>query len=284
MSELGTAAAEAAAFTATGAAMAAADYGMTMMTAKATLYVRMVGMSLDTTGSKINEDVSGLRSLLKKRNKSSEKVAKRAGQSVNQASIAAEATMNKMSEVEMAAAMLAKGFIPTQVQYNPTSLMLRTVGGKIRQYQAMGNETMNAMISTDKKTSTYLSVQLVYEAIDNADAFGSSSLGMNVDDVVDATKSFLKNSFKGGYSVKKPVEGLLSLMMEKESRQVIFVWNNMFFHGELISANAQFTMFNKLGNPIKATVNLEIQQSNGNALFASDRQYWNDAFDKVYGL
>ena len=180
--------------------------------------------------------------------------------------------------------MLAKGFIPTQVQYNPTSLMLRTVGGKIRQYQAMGNETMNAMISTDKKTSTYLSVQLVYEAIDNADAFGSSSLGMNVDDVVDATKSFLKNSFKGGYSVKKPVEGLLSLMMEKESRQVIFVWNNMFFHGELISANAQFTMFNKLGNPIKATVNLEIQQSNGNALFASDRQYWNDAFDKVYGL
>ena len=296
MSELGTAAAEAAAFTATGAAMAAADYGMTMMTAKATLYVRMIGMTLDTTGSGINEDVSGLRSLLKKRNKSSEKIAKRAGQSVNQASIVAEATMNKMSEVEMAAAMLSKGFIPTQVQYNPATLMLRTVGGKIRQYQAMGNENMNAMVSTDKKTSTYLSVQLIYEAIDNADAFGSSGLGMNVNDVVDATKSMLKNIdigsqnstlnkfMGGGYSVKKPVEGLLSLMMEKESRQIIFVWNNMFFHGELISANANFTMFNKLGNPIKATVNLEIQQSNGNALFASDRQYWNDAFDKVYGL
>ena len=138
MNDVETAAVEAAAFTGTGAALAAADYGLSALTAKATLYVRMIGMSLDTTGSKINEDVSGLRSLLKKRNKTAEKIAKRAGQAVTQASIVADAATNKMSEVEMAAAMLSKGFLPVQVQYNPASLALRTVGGKVRQYQAMG--------------------------------------------------------------------------------------------------------------------------------------------------
>lgn len=283
MSDLGTAAGEAAAFTGAGAAMALADYGLSALTAKATLYVRMVGMSIDTTGSNINEDVSGLRSLLKKRNKSSSTVAGRAGQSVNQASIVAEATMNKMSEVEMAAAMLSKGFIPVHVQYNPSTITFRTSGGHIRQYQSMGNENMNSVTSTDKKTSTTLSVQLIYECVDVSDAFGSSSLGMNVEDVAGTVKSGVKTLFGGGNSVKKPVEGLISLMMEKESRQVIFVWNNMFFHGELGSVNANFTMFNKLGNPIKATVDIEIEQTNGNALYASDRKYWNDAFDAVYG-
>ncbi len=283
MSDLETNLAEAAAFTGTGAAMALADYGLSALTAKATLYVRMIGMSLDTTGSSINEDVSGLRSLLKKRNKSSEKVAARAGQSVNQAALVADATMNKMSEVEMAAAMLTKGFIPIQVQYNPASLTLRTSGGNLRQYQSMGNENMNSVTSTDKKTSTTLSVQFIYESIDNADAFGSSSLGMNVEDVADTIKSGVKKLKGAGNSVKKPVEGLVSLMMEKESRQVIFVWNNMFFHGELGSVSANFTMFNKQGNPIKATVDLEIEQTNGNALYASDRQYWDDAFNAVFG-
>ncbi len=283
MSDLGTNLEEAAAFTGTGAAMALADYGLSALTAKATLYVRMIGMSLDTTGSSINEDVSGLRSLLKKRNKSSEKVAARAGQSVNQAALVADATMNKMSEVEMAAAMLTKGFIPIQVQYNPASLTLRTSGGNLRQYQSMGNENMNSVTSTDKKTSTTLSVQFIYENIDNSDAFGSSSLGMNVEDVAGAVKSGVKKLAGAGNSVKKPVEGLVSLMMEKESRQVIFVWNNMFFHGELESVNANFTMFNKQGNPIKATVDLEIEQTNGNALYASDRQYWDDAFNAVFG-
>ena len=284
MSDIGDAALETGAYIAAGAEIEAAAYGITMMTAKATLYVRIMGMSLDMTGSQINEDVSGLRSLLKKKNKQSEKVAARAGQSTNQAAVAANAAMQKMSDLEMGAAMLTKGFIPVEVQYNPSSLQFNTVGGKIRNYTAMGNEQMNAMSSTDKQTSTYMTVQLVYENINVSDAFGSSSLGTSASDIIDTGASVLKNLFGDGYSVKKPVEGLLSLLITKETRQVIFVWNNMFFHGELVSAQANFTMFNKLGHPIRATVQLQIQQSNGNATFASDKQYWNDAFDLVYNV
>lgn len=284
MSDTGAAVGEAAAYVGAGAALAASSAAINLLTAKATLYVRMIGVSQDTTGSQINEDVSGLRSLLKARNKTSEKVAARAGQSVKSTSIMQEAASTKMTEVETAAALLSKGFLPVSVQYNPASIRMTSVGGGTKSFQAMGNENMNAMTVIDKKTATYLNAQLIYEDINNADAFGSSSFGLNTDDLIDAGKSAIVNIFGGGYSVKKPVEGLISLLMDKESRQVIFVWNNMFFHGELVSVDANFTMFNKLGNPIRATADIRILQSNGNATFASDKQYWQDAFDAVYGV
>ena len=267
-----------------GADIEAAAFGLEKIKARAILYVRILGWTIDTTGSQTNEDISGLRSLVKKRNKSSEKVAKRAGQTTDQATILAEAAKTKMSEAELAAAMLSKGFVPVRVQYNPSSVKMYSVGGKIKKFSAMGNETMNSMTSTDKKTSTYLSVTLIYEDINLADAFGTSGLGVNVSDAADAVKSTALNAIGIGYSVKKPVEGLISLLMTKETRQIIFVWNNMFFHGELISVNANFTMFNKLGNPIRATVDLQIQQTNGDETFASDKQYWDDAFDAAFGV
>ena len=284
MSDLGDAAIEAASFTAAGAAMEAAAYGLNKMTAKAMLYVRILGASLDTTGSRINEDVWGLRSVLKSKKKSSEKLAARAGQQVNMATVAANAAKLKMSEAQVLAAMMSKGFTPMEVQYNPSSLRFNTVGGTVVTYKAMGNEQMNSMTSTDKQTSTYLNVELIFEDIDLADAFGSSSLGANVSDIVGTAKSVIEKAVGKSHSVKVPVEGLVSLLMNKESRQVIFVWNDMFFHGELVSVNANFTMFNKQGYPIRATVNLEIQQSNGNATFASDKQYWSDAFDLGFGV
>ena len=74
----------------------------------------------------------------------------------------------------------------------------------------------------------------------------------------------------------------MSLLMLKPTRQIIFVWNNMFFHGELLSVDANFTMFNKLGHPIRAVVNIQIQQSNNNATFKSDLEYWDEVLDTVF--
>ena len=56
----------------------------------------------------------------------------------------------------------------------------------------------------------------------------------------------------------------------------------MFFHGELISVNANYTMFNKQGHPIRAVVEMQIQQNNNNATFKSDLAYWNDVFDEAF--
>ena len=58
----------------------------------------------------------------------------------------------------------------------------------------------------------------------------------------------------------------------------------MFFHGVMTSVSVNFTMFNKIGMPIKAKVSLQIQQSNTDESFASDRQYWDSAFDTAFGV
>ena len=249
--------------------------GIETLASKATLYVKMLGWEIDATGSKTNEDIEALRSLVKERDKSSSKLAARSGKVTKQMDIRADASKAKMTSAQINAAMLAKGFIPVQVQYNPSSITMNSVGGNIKNFETMGNEKLNSMTSTDKQTSTYLSV---------ADAFGSQSLDTKGPEWGDKKAFKEDDEFSDVYSVKKPVEGLLSLMMEKETRQVIFVWNNMFFHGVMTSVSVNFTMFNKIGMPIKAKVSLQIQQSNTDESFASDRQYWDSAFDTAFGV
>lgn len=258
--------------------------GIETLASKATLYVKMLGWEIDATGSKTNEDIEALRSLVKERDKSSSKLAARSGKVTKQMDVRADASKAKMTSAQINAAMLAKGFIPVQVQYNPSSITMNSVGGNIKNFETMGNEKLNSMTSTDKQTSTYLSVDLIYEDINVADAFGSQSLDTKGLEGGDKKAFKEDDEFSDVYSVKKPVEGLLSLMMEKETRQVIFVWNNMFFHGVMTSVSVNFTMFNKIGMPIKAKVSLQIQQSNTDESFASDRQYWDSAFDTAFGV
>ena len=56
----------------------------------------------------------------------------------------------------------------------------------------------------------------------------------------------------------------------------------MIFRGELKSVDANFTMFNKKGNPIRAVVNITIQQDFDSA---KDEKggYWDMAFTKAFG-
>ncbi|MCR5654158.1 MAG: hypothetical protein K6G07_00740 [Lachnospiraceae bacterium] len=266
------------------AAAGAAEMGahvLQQMTAKATLYVRLKGVDfVDTSGSSTNEDVMALRALVAKRNKSSEKLAGSAGSSVSSMTLAMNATMQSMTEAELSMAMLSKGFIPVEVQYNPSSLRFNTIAGKIRSYTALGPENMNRYSTTERKASTTLIVQLLFDSMNISDSFGATSMGTSVDTVTDLAKEAY--SLAGdGLSVKTPVEGLISLLMTKYTRQVIFCWNNLFFHGELNMVSANFTMFNKTGHPVRATVDLQIKQNDANATFVSDKQYWDDAFDRA---
>ncbi len=274
-------------YTAAAVAQAAAGKAINLMTAKAVLYVRLLGAgSIDTSGAAVSQDISALRSLRKTRKKMSTKIAERAGKMVTKDEIAKTAASVKMSEAEIAAKMMATGFLPMVVQYNPASLRMNTVGGKIEVYKTMGNDSMNSIQSTDKKTSTYLTVQLIFEDVNVSDAFGATTLsdqgGLNVSGGLDMAQSIAANTLGDGYSVKKQAEGIMSLLMMKATRQIIFVWNHLFFHGELISVDINYTMFNKLGHPIKATVDMQIQQTNGNAAFESDLAYWNEVFDQAF--
>ena len=269
------------------AAIALGAKGLEMAKAKATLYIRIVGGEYqDSSGANTSDDVAALKTLLKRRKKKGKEAAKRAGQSVDQATIVAEGVENKLAEAETTATMMSAGFLPMEVQYNPASLQMQTVGGALEKYTAMGNDTNNSLVATDKKTSTYLTVQLVFEDINVNDAFGAATQESGVvggaSNAADMVVSNVTTLTGDGYSVRRQVEGIISLLMLKRTRQMIFVWNNMFFHGELLSVDASYTMFNKQGHPIRALVNMQLQQTNANACFASDLEYWDEVLDTVF--
>ena len=282
----GSAAAQEAAVAGMAVGLEAGARALKNMTAKATLYVRVLGAEYnDTSGISTNEDVAALKGIAKMRKKESATLMGRAGQVVSRAVVLAGGAQRKVIEAETDFAMQASGFVPFHVQYNPSSLRMNSVGGKLRQYKSMGNDTMNSVQNTDKATSAYLTVQLVFEDINVNDAFGKTTFsdgGLSTSNALDMAASIKKNLQSNGYSVRKQVEGIIALLMIKRTRQVIFVWNNMFFHGELISVNANYTMFNKQGHPIRAVVEMQIQQNNNNATFKSDLAYWNDVFDEAF--
>ncbi len=256
---------------------------------KARLFIRKKAdqngkqLNLNSVGAGVGgSDVSALRSLLKTRKKSA---AKKMGNNATAASLGAATTQTKVNEKTLQAELSLKGFLSMDVQYNPNSIRMNTVAGAIETYEGIGDKGMNQITRANKNVSTYMTVTLIFEDIEVADAFGTQdNLGLNVEGIKSTVKSTVTNLVNSdGYTVRPQVEALISLLIYKRTRQVIFYWSEMFFHGELMEVNANYTMFNKKGHPIKAEVTLVIQQPDANDVFKSDVAYWDDAFDAVFG-
>ena len=170
------------------------------------------------------------------------------------------------------------GYKMIKVQFNPQELTFKS--------QPQTNGKKNGSLSDDKTyaVQTIMGVKLIYEDIKAEDAFiwekqntlmsGStkerlmaSSIGMAVSD----------------RSVKKQIDGLLSLLMTPAARNIAFCWENTIISGVLQSAEAQYTMFSTAGNPIMGYIDLKIAMHNGND-GSVDKKYWNKAFDNLFTL
>ena len=101
------------------------------------------------------------------------------------------------------------------------------------------------------------------------------SVGAAVSDVAGVVKNIKSDE---GYTVRPQIEALIGMLTQSETRQVIFYWSEMVFAGEVISIDARYTMFNPMGNPIRAVVRLTVCQGTKEAV---DNKYWNDAFDNL---
>ena len=254
-----------------------------------------------------NRDVQALRDLLKSRYKSSTmkglgvSKAMKAAQQVAPGELAGNEDLSKKLDVKKASyndIVKALGnlegnpYSVMQVQYNPSSIQYRSISGAIRSVSNAGDSGMTEAKIFDGTKQTTLSVQLVFQDLNVSDAFLYEGLSPSISGIYETATSILNNTMKdakwggmvgGGYSVQVPVEGLLSLLHFKRTKQVIFVWSDMFFHGELTTVSAQYRMFNKLGHPVLATVDMSIDEPDDTARYASDTQSWRKAFDTLFG-
>ena len=165
------------------------------------------------------------------------------------------------------------------VQYNPAKLRISTRAGSFQQPVVGSAITTYNQITIPAQT--VLDVELIVEDINNQDAFMFDKLtGQSPTALMDDAKMIYNAATGGECSVKKQVEGIIGLMMNGYTRQIVFCWSDMVFKGELTSVSANYTMFNPIGNPICAKLHLSIQQNNPTQEIV---KYWDNAFTSVFG-
>lgn len=166
------------------------------------------------------------------------------------------------------------GYHVLKVKYNPSKISINSRAGSFIQ-PGPGGESTNIISQVVVPAQTYMSFEIIFDEENHQDAFmfdkfTNLSAGAVVSDVAGA----VKNAKAGGYSVKEQVEAMIAMLTQSETRQVVFYWSQMVFAGEVVSLDAQYTMFNTLGNPIRAVVRLSLQESEEGS------SYWNNALDR----
>lgn len=171
-----------------------------------------------------------------------------------------------------------QAYLAMEVQYNPSSIHMQTTTGSQLDYSggSMGNMANNMIIQNIVPTSTTMNVQLIFDEVNMYDAF----MVNNVNSPVGAIAQAAKYAVEKEHSVQHQIEGILSLLTMDVTRQVVFYWSKMCFRGELTAVQANYTMFNKSGNPIRGVVNLSIRQGEQAELFESS--YWGKAYENLF--
>ncbi len=165
-------------------------------------------------------------------------------------------------------------YIPMEVQYNPSSIRLYSTGRGSGGYMIGSN---NVTQSAQLISQTNMDFELIFEDINNQDAFDMTSMGFNVETIYDMAK----NIYGGPFSVINQVQGLLGLIHNVALQDMIFLWGDMGFKGNLTDVNVEYTMFNKDGNPIYAKVRMSMQHIYDEN-DQDDKKYWDNVIKKVF--
>lgn len=201
--------------------------------------------------------------------------------------VAGTSSSNRGLSIDELANLMIGQYIPIQVQYNPSTLQYHSdLGGRrrINAIEGVGAGGDGMSIKSIPQ-NTELSCTLVFEKINVNDAFIQASEGWNASlGNVTSTIGSAVNKIKGGsseepYSVRKEVEGFLALLSTTYTRDVIFFYGKICFHGELTVASANYKMFNKRGDPILAEVSIRIRQNNENLY---DQKRWKNSFEALF--
>lgn len=144
-------------------------------------------------------------------------------------------------------------FYQMKVQYNPSSIS----------FSAGADDTSEGEENYRQRVS--MQTELIFDDTAGTDAFAS------------------QQEAKREGSVQAQVEALISLGFQTPAPLVSFIWGSTSFAGELESVSAEYQMFNRKGNPIRAKVSVSIRQAlagRNKALNKEIEHYWNDAWER----
>ncbi|MCR5503803.1 MAG: hypothetical protein K6F53_12430 [Lachnospiraceae bacterium] len=177
---------------------------------------------------------------------------------------------------------MASGFTALRVQYNPSTIYMDTSAGLREVDESSISNIMNNQIKQFKSDAiTTLGMQLIFDDMDLMDAFMLDTATLNTGNALSAAGK-VTGIKRTKFSVRTEVEGLIACLFSPITRLVVFCWSDMVFRGELFQVNANYTMFNKYGDPIRALVEITIQQDH--LMETAERGgYWDTAFTAAFG-
>lgn len=166
-----------------------------------------------------------------------------------------------------------------KVKYNPAKIQMESRAGSFLQ-PGPGGPGTNTLSQVIMPAQTFMNFEIILDEENHQDAFmfdkiNNLSTGAVVSDVAGIVKNIKSDE---GYTVRPLVEALMGILTQSETRQVVFFWSEMAFAGEVVSIDAKYTMFNPIGNPVRAVVRFTVRQG---AEEAVDQGYWEKAFDNM---
>ncbi len=164
-----------------------------------------------------------------------------------------------------------------EVMYNPASISITSEVGKSSNYDrggTLGSASSTSLSERNVPFQRRMTFKIIIDDENNSDAFSTTlNTSLTVSNVADMVASVKKD-----YSVKSKCEALMGLVNYEFLRDVIFCYGKMIFHGELTDCGVKYTMFNRVGNPVRAEVQLTILQTSSKD--SMDHIYWENAYNK----
>lgn len=153
-----------------------------------------------------------------------------------------------------------------EVQFNPSTITIQAQGGGMSQVTNVGKSTkdkengeMSSIVYQTLKPRITVTIPLVFDRVVNSDAFLQDKLSLNPAQLAKNVGTAVATMvFDKKLTVQTQVEGLIAVLRSDYTREIMFSWADMSYHGLINGVNAQYTMFSPNGEPLRATVNLTI--------------------------
>ncbi len=167
-----------------------------------------------------------------------------------------------------------------KVQFNPNKLSVYATSLDVNSSDTQREEDGEQRARPDSpiKPTVELTVNLIFDHVNNYDAFMWDKLRIGVGGAVAKAADALKNGPKV-YTVQTEVEGLVAALRNPYTRSITFSWADFSFTGQLKNVRASYTMFSVSGRPIRAQVLLRIRQKQD----TQSLQNWYRDFDNAFG-
>lgn len=165
-----------------------------------------------------------------------------------------------------------------KVQYNPSTLTVSANASAIQTKSMQTSSDPSIQNQKERPPSVVLEVDLIFDEINPKDAFMADKFRMSAGDAASTVAAFTKGSGRGGYSVAAQISGLAGMMLDRNTRNVTFLWQDMMFTGVVSEMRNSYTMFNMSGNPIRGTVRMNITQN----VDIGGEFHWSQALDHCF--